>query len=136
MASLLSTEWSTTTGGVAPVINEDWFTEAPPKVTMTDGRSKKVRLVTFHELMTTHEPVSDGLEEVHQVVQVDLWAESRADVTQMRDEVKRILRANASSPVTGISWAFAGEWTDVTSMDSSDELYRLMTELELWYEEE
>lgn len=133
--TLIDDEWDETTGGTKPHVSQEWYSETPETV-MDSDRMKVVRIITIKELSTTHTPASPSLEEVAGMLQIDLWAEDRTNVTEMRDEVKRILRANASDPVTGVCYAFISDWTDTSRLDASDQLQRLTATLEILYEEE
>ena len=128
-------EWVTDSGGAVPNITLEWFSEAPERVNV-DNRNKEVRFISLKELSTVNIPASEGLDEVESSIQIDVWAESRTVATQMREEVKRIMRANASDPITGVSFGHLSDWTDTTMMDGSDQLHRFTATLDLMYEEE
>ena len=135
LQSMFEDEWDTTTGGAVPVFTLEWFADNPER-TGTDGRTKELRVISLQELSTVNIPASDGLDEVESSIQIDVWAERRAVATTMREEVKRIMRANASSPVTGVSFGYLSDWSDTTMMDGTDQTYRFTATLDLMYEEE
>ena len=135
LKTMLTEEWVVASGGVLPTITLDWFTETPDPV-VVDNRNKKVRFISLKELSTVNLPASEGLDEVESSIQVDVWAEDRADATEIREEIKRIMRAKASDPITGMCFGYLSDWTDTTAMDASDQLHRFTATLDLMYEEE
>jgi len=136
IAAVITADWATATGGPAPTIDKKWYSEAHPKVTLTDGRNKKIRHISLREIGAPHAVFGELIEMVELVVQLDIWAQSDADVLQMRDEIKRILRLRANNPATGIDAMTVTSWLDTAAFDANDELYRMTANLLLMYEEE
>jgi hypothetical protein len=90
----------------------------------------------LREIGAPHAVFGELIEMVELVVQLDIWAQSDADVLEMRDEVKRVLRLRANNPATGIDAVTVTSWLDTAAFDGNDELYRMTANLLLMYEEE
>lgn len=136
IATMITAAWATTTGGPAPTIDKEWYSEAHAKVLLTDGRNRMIRHISLREIGAPHAVFGELIEMVELAVQLDIWAQSDADVLQMRNEVKRILRLHANSPVAGIDAITVTSWLDTSAFDANDELYRMTANLLLMYEEE
>ena len=136
IAAVITADWATTTGGPAPTIDKKWYSEAHPKVVLTDGRNKRIRHISLREIGAPHAVFGELIEQVELVVQLDIWAQSDADMLQMRDEVKRILRLHANNPATGIDAVTVTSWLDTAAFDANDELYRMTANLLVMYEED
>ena len=136
IADMITAAWATTTGGPAPTIDKKWYSEAHPKVLITDGRSKKVRHISLREIGAPHTVFGELIEQVELAMQLDIWAQSDTDVLQMRNEVKRILRLHANNPAVGIDAVTVTSWLDTSAFDANDNLYRITANLLLMYEEE
>jgi hypothetical protein len=133
---MITGAWATATGGPAPTIDKHWYSEAHPKVLITDGRSKKIRHISLKEIGAPHVVFGELIEQVELAVQLDIWAQSDTDVLQMRDEVKRILRLHANNPAAGIDAVTVTSWLDTSAFDANDNLSRMTANLLLMYEEE
>jgi hypothetical protein len=136
IATMITGAWATATGGPAPMIDKHWYSEAHPKVLITDGRSKKIRHISLKEIGAPHVVFGELIEQVELAVQLDIWAQSDTDVLQMRDEVKRILRLHANNPAAGIDAVTVTSWLDTSAFDANDNLSRMTANLLLMYEEE
>ena len=136
IADMIIAAWSTTTGGPAPTVDKQWYSEAHPKVMYTDGRNKKIRHVSLKEIGAPHAVFGELIEQVELAVQLDIWTQSDVDMLQMRDEVKRILRQHANNPAAGIDAITVTSWLDTSAFDANDELYRMTANLLLMYEED
>jgi hypothetical protein len=133
---MITAAWATATGGPAPTIDKEWYSEAHPKTALTDGRSKKIRHISLKEIGAPHVVFGELIEQVELAVQLDIWAQRDADMLQMRDEVKRILRLHANNPAAGIDAITVTSWLDTSAFDANDELYRMTANLLLMYEED
>lgn len=136
IAAVVDGAWATATGGPKPTIDKQWYSEAHPKVPLTDGRTKKVRHISLREIGAPHAVFGELIEQVEMTLQLDIWAQSDDDVLQMRDEIKRILRLYANNPATGIDAVTVTSWHDTSAFDANDELYRMTADLLLMYEED
>ena len=136
LATMIDGAWATATGGPKPTIDKHWYSEAHPKVLLTDGRNKKIRHVSLKEIGAPHTVFGELIEQVELAVQLDIWAQTDVDMLQMRDEVKRILRLHANNPAAGIDAITVTSWLDTSAFDANDELYRMTANLLLMYEEE
>jgi len=135
IATVLLAGWSTATGGLKPNIDKEWYSAIHSKVATNDGRTSEIRHVSVREIAASH-VVSGGLvETVTNELQIDIWAATDAAARQMRDEVKRILRAEANDPATGIQFVTGTSWRDSSAIDEGDQLYRYSATIELEYEE-
>jgi hypothetical protein len=136
IANVISAEWSTTTGGLKPVIDKEWYSAIHSQVLSTDGRTKETRHVSVREIAASHEVFGALVESVSNELQIDIWAGMDAAARQMRDEVKRILRSKANDPATGINFVTGTSWRDSSAFDEGDQLYRYSATIQLEYEEE
>lgn len=136
IVALLDANWSTVTGGSKPTIDKTWFDESHPLTISTDARTKELKHVSIKEIAASHEMFGELIERVSLMIQIDVWARTDANARLMRDEIKRILRANANDPATGIDFITVLSWQDMSAFDTIDELYRYMGTAELQYEED